>query len=655
MWRPLDALRSPSVRNALFTVAAEGLAVLGMVFTFRLAALEGSGELDQYVVVRRTVAFVHPLVLIGAAVGLSRFVALAKDEAAKRRFLSGALTWVVPFAGLLWLLAALFPRALAWTIFGSPEGALLMNALGGMTFGLCLHAVAYSYFRGAGKAHWANALQLFTLAVAPCASFLLFDGLVRVMWLTAAAWILAPMVCMVPFLLRTGRSTKERAELLRFGLPRVPGDIAFAALLTVPVYVAARTFGLEAAGQVGFAATVLNMVSAVFNPIALVLLPACTTQLAKGEYKALSARIGQLGLGILVVSALMMVVFELVAGPLLVFYLGPTGAAYEFISRLVFLGAVPFAYFVGLRSVLDAYYHTPRNGINLIVAFLVFLVGATIHFIWPTPPETTALALVVSLCYLGWATYRDVAHVRGELQRLAERADESLALLVVVPTSEGPGRYPLVHRQAEALRQVHGARIAYFHLHRHTSITALLRARRRFKRALRNERVDLVLAHYGSVPGLFTVLSSALPVVVYFHGDDLERIPLHGALRGAMGRFFSQMAAFFASGILCTHERLRELLWWRAAEVKVFPLEEFRGQAQASFHAQGGDQRRSTEEKVLAQEAALSPAQLQAVALFNEDGNGQRAAARVDENAGEADPELFVYLRSMAMHTSSPS
>jgi hypothetical protein len=37
---------------------------------------------------------------------------------------------------------------------------------------------------------------------------------------------------------------RERSELLRYGLPRVPGDIALGALLTVPGYVALRTHGL---------------------------------------------------------------------------------------------------------------------------------------------------------------------------------------------------------------------------------------------------------------------------------------------------------------------------------------------------------------------------------------------------------------------------
>ena len=89
------------------------------------------------------------------------------------------------------------------------------------------------------------------------------------------------------------------------------------------------------------------------------------------------------------------------------------------------------------------------------------------------------------------------------------------------------------------------------------------------KRLLHAKRPDVVHVHYGSVAALFTVLTSSVPVVVTFVGDDLDRREVPGAVRARLGGFFSQIAAFFAAGIICTTQEVREHLWWRTSEAFV--------------------------------------------------------------------------------------
>lgn len=562
-------------RQHLSTYAAEGLSVLGMVLAYRLASDQGKSELDQYVIVRRTVSFAFPLVLVGAVVGLTRFVALQNDVLAQRRYLRGALGWVVPLGLLLWGACALAPRPFAWFLFGDHAVHELVPALGLMVFGISLHAVAYSYMRGLQRMHLANLLQLFSLAIAPCVALWLCPDLRSALWATGSGWILAAAVAMLPHLMRPsgGSVKKQQAELLRFGLPRLPGDLAFGALLTVPVYIAARAFGQAAGAEIGFGTTMLNVAAAMFSPVALMLLPTTASQLAKGDHAGLAARIGRYSMVMAAAGVAITVGFELVSSPLLQAYLGEaTAREYLPMSRLVFIGAAPFAYYIALRSVLDAYYHTPRNGVNLSVAFLILLIGGIIHLTVPTPESTPAIALVVALYYLGWATWRDVRFVRSELERLATRNAGSLNIVVVIPAAEGSGAYPFAYRQARALASRHQATVTFFHLDSRTSPRKLLVARRRFKQLLKRARPDVVLAYYGSVSSLFTVLSSAVPVVVSFQGSDLNRTPSDGYWRDLMGRTFSQLSAFFAAGIVCVSERLRDRLWWRNDEALVLPL-----------------------------------------------------------------------------------
>lgn len=553
-------------RDTLLTFGTEGLALLGMVLAFRLAAQESKQDLDLYVIARRTVAFLFPLVLMGAMVGLTRFVAMSASAEAARRYLRGALAVVVPLGVLVSAVCHFFQEPLSWILFDDHTRAPLVPPVGIMTFGMAAHGVAYGYLRGRGRIVLANALQLVVLAIGPCLAFVLFDDMPRILWATGLSWLLPPLLCIAPELFHhDGSSHRERGEILRYGLPRVPGDVALGALLTVPGYIALRTYGLGFSGEVGFGATLLNIAAAAFSPVALLLLPAAATKLARGEYADLAQRVARMSLLVLLASIALTLGFELLASPLLLIYLGPNGESYVTISRIIFLGALPFAYFNGMRSLLDAYYRTPRNGINLSKSFAILLLGGAFHLVVPTPWYTVPVVLLIALTYLGLATWSDARYVHDELKRLAAQDMGALRVVVVVPEPEGGKVYESAREEAAHLQAL-GARVALLHLESRTSLLRLWMARQRLKRLIVRERPDVVLALYGSAAGLFTVLSSSVPVVVTFVGDDVHRNGVRGIARPWLGRLFSQLAAFFASGLICRNAEVRDGLWWRGNE-----------------------------------------------------------------------------------------
>lgn len=567
-------LASPKGKDSLLTFLTEGLSMLGMVLTYRLAANLSKQDLDLYVIVRRTVNFVFPVILMGAMVGLTRFVSMSREAPQKRGYLRGALYWVLPLGALCMVLFTLLARPLAWGLFDSVDRAGLVPPLGAMITGIALHGVAYGYLRGKPAIVAANFVQLSVLALAPCGAFLLWDDMATVLWATGIAWIVVPLLTIMPSLLapQAAKMRRERSELLRYGLPRVPGDIALGALLTVPGYVALRTYGLDMSGEVGFGATLLGLAAAVFSPVALLLLPAASGRLAAGDHAGLEKSIARMTWMVVAISMLLTIGFELLAHPLLLLYLGEgTGSAYVPMSRIIFLGALPFAFFNGMRSVLDAYFHTPRNGVNLVMAFGILVLGCVFHLLVRTPWYTMGVVLVLSMYWLGWATWRDVRFVRSELRRLSAREDHQLRLVVLIPDKAEGSMYAASKAQAAAFA-LHGGQVTLFHLENRRSPRRLWQARRAFKKLLREQRPDAVHVHFGSVAALFGVLTSNVPVVVTFMGDDLDRTGVKGLARPWMGGLFSQLAAFFAAGIICSDENVREHLWWRQGEAAVLPL-----------------------------------------------------------------------------------
>lgn len=565
-------LRGPAGRDTLATFATEGLSMLGMVLVFRLAKYSSDHDFDRYVIVRRTVAFAFPVVLMGTMVGLTRFIAMGREEAVQRRYLRGALSWVLPL-GLVACIGCFFaPGWISWTCFGTREEMPLSLPMGVMTFGIALHGVAYGYLRGSGRVMLANTIQLLDLAVWPCLAFLAFEDLRFVLWGTGLAWCATALGSVAPDLMAggIGSSKRERAEILRYGLPRVPGDIALGALLTVPVFIVVRTFP-DLAADHAFGCTLLNLAAAVFSPVALLLLPAASAQLSSGDHAGLELRVGRMTRVVAAASIALVAGFELLATPFLRIYLGEASEDLVRTCRLVFLAGLPFAFFNGMRSVLDAYYQTPRNGVNLVVALVLLVVGGLIHLSIRTPWFTMGVVMILSLGYLGWATWRDVRYVRSELSRRAKSGTAGINVLVVIPDAESGSQYGDSKVQARAFID-HGAEVSFFHLESRTSPLELLRSRRRLHKALRIHRPDVVHVHFGSVAALWTVISSPLPVVVTFMGDDLDRRAVPGVARPFVGGLFSQIAAFFAAGIICTDEQVRDHLWWRTSEARVVPL-----------------------------------------------------------------------------------
>ena len=210
-------LNSPQGRDSLLTYLTEALSMLGMILTYRLAAQVSKQDLDLYVIVRRTVSFVFPVLIMGAMVGLTRFVAMSREPAQQRGYLRGALTWVVPLGVLTMLVSVAFAKPLAWAIFGSEASAGLVPPLGLMIVGISLHGVAYGFLRGKKSMVAANAVQLLVLAVGPCAAFLLWRDMGTVLWATGIAWVAVPLLSLVPAL-----AAPRKAKVSNSALPRGP-------------------------------------------------------------------------------------------------------------------------------------------------------------------------------------------------------------------------------------------------------------------------------------------------------------------------------------------------------------------------------------------------------------------------------------------------
>ena len=406
----------------VLTYFVEGCVMLGTIAVYKLAAMKfGDEGFNIYAVVRRTSSFIVPFAMMGLSVAVVRYVAMCNTEEERWTLVRGAGLFLLLLGIVIALLFAFMPGPLAFMIFGDREQAHFALPIGGMVAGQMMHALMYSYWRGALRMKLANGLQFISLALIPVLAFFVGRSLEQVLQITAIAWL---FVSVVPFLLlliggRTERSEKSRSlkQLLRYGLPRVPGDLALAALLTLPVYLVNHVEGVESGGQVAFGLTLLNIVGALFAPVSLLMLPSVARALARDDHGAVVREVQRTRNLTVVIVLAIVAIFQLLAAPLLEWYVGGAPEGLIPAARILFSGALFFALFISLRSMLDAYFEKARNSLNLLIALACLAIGGLIYlFLWPQR-EFLLWMVPASFLVLAVLTWRDVHGVVAGLKK----------------------------------------------------------------------------------------------------------------------------------------------------------------------------------------------------------------------------------------------
>jgi O-antigen/teichoic acid export membrane protein len=412
-WRPFG--HAASLRDYGVTFVAEFATLAAGLLVLRLAAWRwGPTGFGEYVLVRRTLSLLQLPILCNMGTAISRYVAMSGAggggaRSSRQTYLVGA-TAVAASATLvasLLLIAAAKPGAAL--LFGSPRYAPLMRVVAFALPGIILHGVAYGYFRGRLQMLAANALQIVNLGVVPVAVFAIPRlSVLQTVTLLAMGWNLVTLAALLPLLwaaAQEGQAGLAAAvrELLRYGLPRVPGEFALAALFSLPTTVAAHFGGVEQAGFIGLGVSLLSLVGSMFSPLGQIVLPSASAMAARGEIAALGKGVWRLWLASVAAAGVMVVILGVGARPLITLYVGAAFLPAVPMVRLLLLAGIPHVTYVVLRNVLDALDTRPRNAKNLILALALF--GAIALAVGRS--AAVAGALVAAIALLGLLSLRD--------------------------------------------------------------------------------------------------------------------------------------------------------------------------------------------------------------------------------------------------------
>lgn len=414
----MTAAPSRFVRDLLQTTAASVGTGLTLILLTRLAAQRlGPGGFGEYSVARRFIATATPVLTLSMGVAVARYSALVRDPAAQRRVLLRGLALalvptlaacavMLPAAGALG--RAVFGRDVPWGL-----AAAMVLSLPGMS----AFSVLFAWYRGTGRIARANLWQVAAIGAGPLAVVWLFGRGAEVpvflallaLPLYATAIPLAALArprSFAPAAATAAAAEREGGlgEIARYGVPRVPGGLALAAVLGAGVFLAPHVATLQDAGYLAMGQAVFALADAGLSGFGLIMLPRAAQMLADGrpdELRAGIADIVALSVHFGLFASLQLLVW---AAPLVLVWLGAAYAPAVPLVRVQLAALAPYLFYTLLRSVVDALDARPVNTLNLGVALAVTLAVCAVGVACRAGALGLAAGTATGLFTLGAAT-----------------------------------------------------------------------------------------------------------------------------------------------------------------------------------------------------------------------------------------------------------
>lgn len=398
----------------MITFITEFSVLVSGILVYKLAAsLFGNMGFSEYALSRRAVSFIQPALLLGLGVGIPRYIAYSANDKIKSDsyFLAGFLVLLVASAAFF-ILFNLNSKTVSFLIFGSNGYAFLVYPISLMLFGLVLHALTYSYFRGHMMMIKANILQIINMGVIPLIVFYISDTVSALLYYTGMLWIIVS--CIFLFLvfrkIRVSFSKlfERTEELFIYGIQRVPGDFGLAGLLSLPAFFTSHIGSVKEAGYVSFGVSLLNMIGAAFAPIGIILLPKASQLIASKSWDILERYTKNILKISVFLTASGVILFEVFAKDILALYLGKELSDIVFIVRILIISAVGYNIYIATRSIIDAIYVKAINTRNIILSLSLFVVVTSVALIFFKSPTAVILSFNGAMFFLSALTLYEI-------------------------------------------------------------------------------------------------------------------------------------------------------------------------------------------------------------------------------------------------------
>lgn len=412
----------PVFKDILLTFLTEGTVLMAVIFIYRLIAKNfGPQGIGEYSLIRRVISIVQPLILLGVSIGLPRYIAIAKNKSEKILYVKIA-TLIIIFSNLFFLFIILLLKENFAKIFlGSITNIHLVIPFLVLLIGLNFHVLIYCCFQGQLMTSVFNFLQILNLALIPITILLLKEiSLRKTVILMGIGIIFTSLLFFSLFLIKdiikpfNKHYYKQTLKnLLKYSIPRIPGDFAFMALFSLgPIFVA-HLSSIEDVGYLSISQKIVSLAASAIFPLGLILLPKISSLISQGEYNYIKTNIDII-IGFVIHIFIFVCIQLMIFSDIIVkYWLGEKFINAVKIMRIVSISTIFYAFYVSMRSVIDAAEVKPLNTINLLIALSIFLFISVVFFLWKpfSAVINFGIAFDISMICLGILTYFSVRKI----------------------------------------------------------------------------------------------------------------------------------------------------------------------------------------------------------------------------------------------------
>ncbi len=381
MNRLRSTIKSTTFKGYASTYLVEFLLLVSGLLVYRLSnnffGNEGVAELSIF---KRIFSFAQPILLLGISTGITRYVTHSKNSSQQFSFYFSSCTFFVAISLVLSILLIPFSEEWSHLLFGNNSFSSFILPLSISIPGIYFHLMTFGYLRGRHDFKNANILQFVNMGLIPILAFFIGDSLRSVLLITGSAWLGISAFSFFKIVRKPSNKKNLRFQksslitLLRYGIPRVPGDIAFGGLFALPIIIVSKFNYPELADKMAFSLTLLNIVSAAFSPLSLMLLPTISQKIKNKQYKEIIQETKRAIWATVLLSSFGLLIYQIFTAELLELYLGEGSEYWIKDSQLIMSGAVFYALFIALRSVINAYYEKAVNSVNLLITLVYFCI-----------------------------------------------------------------------------------------------------------------------------------------------------------------------------------------------------------------------------------------------------------------------------------------
>lgn len=401
---------------AEFTVMASSVVLISL-----LGRWLGPVALAEYLLLRRVTVWFLAGSRLGMGTALPRYVAWAAGTEAGGKdcttYFAGSAGFMM-FSALCVSLALVAGRhTFAGWFFGSRDRSALVVALAALLIGLVAQSTVYGYYRGLLEMVRANALQVVSLSILPVAVVVLLARRKSVPLIVEAIGVVT-VVLSLAFALPVLRRIREvrwprlaslAGELLRYGIPRMPGDFGIAALLAVGPIIATHYLPMAKVAPLLLGISIVTAIGYAVSPVGIVLLSKVSMMLGQGARESVRSRLRNLAAAVPELSVFACVQLLVFADVAVRAWVGPKFLGDQLVVRLLILAIPPYLFYVMLRSTIDAVHVTPYNTQNVLLGLGLHAVTlAAVVILLPSSRllEGIAASLLLALTVLGILTGR---------------------------------------------------------------------------------------------------------------------------------------------------------------------------------------------------------------------------------------------------------